>query len=88
MSDTALKLAVDHIDALIALAGLDKSESSTATFVEILDCAVIKARQAYVASEESGLGFDCRWIIAETLLSIGTLERQQRRREEMSEGEN
>jgi hypothetical protein len=63
-----LQKAVEHLDALIELAGLDKSESATATFVEFLDEAVIKARQAISESHGQGLSYDCRWIIAETLL--------------------
>jgi len=59
---------VKHLDALIELAGLDKSESATEAFVELLDQAVINAEEEIRKSHDEGLSLDCRWVLAETLM--------------------
>ena len=59
---------VEHLTALIELVGLDKSESATEAFVELLDQAVINAQEEIRKSHDEGLSLDCRWIIAETLM--------------------
>lgn len=70
MIDPEIKKALEHIDALIELAGLDKSESATETFINLLDEAVITAREEVERSFQQGLCFDCRWIVAETLVQF------------------
>ena len=74
------KKVVEHLDALMELAGLDKSESATFAFVELLHEAAIAARKEVLKAQQKGLGFDCRWIIAETLLKT----RPPRRPDEIS----
>lgn len=70
---TRLEEVVEHLAALIELAGLDKSESATEQFAEILADAAAKAIEATNESHEEGLCLDCRWTIAETILGISTV---------------
>jgi hypothetical protein len=60
---------IKHIDALMQLTGLDKSESATIKFMHILGEAVVVANEATKRSQRKGLSFDCRWVIVERLLN-------------------
>lgn len=81
-SRTKVDKALPHIDALMQIAGLDRSEGATAMFVEMLDTAVIMAREAWREStEKQGLSLDCRFIIAETLANWNeTVSKSNRKR--------
>ena len=66
-------LAITHIDALIKLAGLDKSESATEMFIFLLGEAVIKADEELEKSHDEGLCLDCRGIVVDALLRNGRM---------------
>jgi hypothetical protein len=66
-----LDAVVEILDVLIAMAGLDKSESATETFSVILGVAAKKAGDDIRRSHQEGLCFDARWGIAETILGGG-----------------
>lgn len=78
MTTTELeKEVVEHIDELIRLAGLDRSESATEEFILLLDPAIEKAKKEMARSYHQGLCFDCRWSLVEAITKSNIKRRVQ-----------
>jgi len=73
-ADPTVNAVVEALDHLIAACGLDRSESATERFFDILSAALCAHHDAMEAtlreSHEQGLCYDMRWPIARAIVAV------------------